>query len=108
MPEHPSADPNDAGWHAAVVERDIWFTLAELCDASGGEAAFIELLVEEGALVPSGAARDAWRFSGASLARARTAVRLVRDLDVNAAGVALALQLLDEIARLRERLARAV
>ena len=47
------------------------------------------------------------RFRGASLPRARVAVRLTRDLEVNTAGVALALDLLDEIAELRSQLARA-
>jgi chaperone modulatory protein CbpM len=44
------------------------------------------------------------RFSGSCIARARTARRLQRDLDLNLAGVALALDLLDEIGTLRDRL----
>jgi chaperone modulatory protein CbpM len=42
-----------------------------------------------------------WRFSGAQLRRARIALRLERDLGVNAAGVALALELLEELEQLR-------
>jgi len=38
-----------------------------------------------------------WRFSGASVYRARTIQRLQRDLGVNIAGAALALALLEEI-----------
>ena len=57
----------------------------------------------EGALVPD-EGEAGWRFSGAALARTRTAARLARDLGVNVPGVALALELLDEIAALRERL----
>ncbi len=45
-----------------------------------------------------------WRFGGASLHRAHAALRLQRDLEINLAGVALALELLDEIESLRMRL----
>jgi chaperone modulatory protein CbpM len=47
-----------------------------------------------------------WRFSGSSLRRARLALRLSQDLEVNAPGVALALDLMDEIEELRARLHR--
>jgi chaperone modulatory protein CbpM len=42
-----------------------------------------------------------WRFGGAQLRRARIAVRLERDLGVNAAGVALVLELLEELEQFR-------
>jgi chaperone modulatory protein CbpM len=61
-------------------------------------------LVQEGILDPRRDRPGHWRFSAASLQRARTAIRLQRDLDINLAGVALALQLLDEIDSLRARL----
>jgi len=54
--------------------------------------------------VPEGTAPERWRFPGMQLRRARVAVRLQRDLGVNTAGAALALQLLDEIEALRARL----
>ncbi len=45
-----------------------------------------------------------WRFPGVSVRRVRTVVRLQRDLGVNVAGAALAIELLDEINALRARL----
>jgi len=48
----------------------------------------------------------AWRFGGDSLARMRLATRLMQDLEINSAGVALALDLLDRIAELESRLRR--
>jgi chaperone modulatory protein CbpM len=48
--------------------------------------------------------RTEWHFSGAALRRARIAVRLERDLELNLAGVALALELLDELQQLRHEL----
>ena len=68
----------------------------------------IVTLVQEGVLEPPGGDSPAeWRFEGVALRRACRAVRLVRDLDLNPPGVALALQLLDEIERLEAALGRA-
>ena len=44
-----------------------------------------------------------WRFATQDLARAQSALRLRRDLGVNPAGAALAIDLIDEMERLRER-----
>jgi chaperone modulatory protein CbpM len=45
-----------------------------------------------------------WHFTGDALRRARLAVRLERDLELNLAGVALALDLLEELHELRRQL----
>ncbi|MFM0472046.1 chaperone modulator CbpM [Paraburkholderia strydomiana] len=45
-------------------------------------------------------------FSGAALRRVRTARRLAQDLEINAPGIALALDLLDENNVLRARARR--
>jgi chaperone modulatory protein CbpM len=63
----------------------------------------VAALVEEGILEPEGTRRGRWRFPADSIRRARTAVRLQRDLELNLAGVALALDLLDRVERLRAR-----
>ncbi|MGD0490379.1 MAG: chaperone modulator CbpM [Steroidobacteraceae bacterium] len=57
--------------------------------------------VEEGVISVLEIDAAEWRFSGAQLRRARIALRLERDLGVNAAGVALALELLEELEQLR-------
>jgi chaperone modulatory protein CbpM len=62
--------------------------------------------VTEGVLSPSGSSPEDWRFGGDSLRRAKTAAHLTHDLELNIAGVALALDLLDEIAELRTRIKR--
>ena len=88
-----------------VVEEEIHLTLVELCQASRVPEQEIRAWVIEGVLAPEGATPEEWRFAGASLRRARTALRLSRDLEVNLAGIALALDLLDEITALKSRLA---
>jgi chaperone modulatory protein CbpM len=61
-------------------------------------------MVHEGLLRPAGERPDQWRFSGAQIRRARRAVRLQRDLELNLAGAALALELLDQIDALQARI----
>jgi chaperone modulatory protein CbpM len=90
----------------SVVEEDVELTTIELSRACRASERDIELWVVEGVLQPRGESREAWRFGGESLARMRLASRLMRDLEVNTPGVALALDLLDRIAELEARLAR--
>ena len=92
---------------AVVVEEQVQYTLADLGRACRAERAQVIALVDEGVLQPAGSRPDEWVFSGASLKRARAALRLVRDLELNMAGTALVLELLDEIEDLRSNLRRA-
>ena len=90
-----------------VLEEQTELTLADLCRACAAETDLILALVAEGILVPHsptplGEAHTLWRFSGVYLHRAKVAVRLQNDLGVNLAGVALALELMDELAVLRQ------
>jgi chaperone modulatory protein CbpM len=78
-------------------------TLGELCRTCTVHAEWVIELVDEGVIVPSGRRREQWRFYGVSLHRVRVVQRLQRDLGVNLAGAALALELMDEVARLRQR-----
>lgn len=87
-----------------VVEEELHLTLQELCRASQAPVEQVHVWVVEGVLQPTGNVPQEWRFTGQSLRRARVALRLTRDLEVNASGVALALDLLDEIAALQAKL----
>lgn len=89
-----------------LLDERIELTLSDLCHACSRSSAWVVELVEEGVLEPLGDDQSHWRFPGTSLQRARTAMRLQQDLKVNLAGVALALELLEEIDALRERLSR--
>ncbi len=87
-----------------ILEEQVGLTLGDLCRACGVRTELLVELVEEGVISPSGDAPEVWRFTGVHLRHARVAVRLQRDLGVNTAGAALALQLMDELASLRGRL----
>ncbi|MCX7163198.1 MAG: MerR family transcriptional regulator [Rhodocyclales bacterium] len=89
-----------------VVEEEVHLTLVELCQACSAEEEHVLAWVFEGALEPVGESPQDWRFTGDSLRRARLALRLTRDLEINPPGVALALDLLDDIALLRAKLQR--
>ena len=92
--------------HGVIVENNFQFTLIELSQACHADIAQLVELVEEGALEPLGNDASNWRFEGSALSRACTALRLARDLDLNAASVALVLDLLDEVDALSSRLRR--
>ena len=87
-----------------IVENEIQMSIVELAQAACTPEELIMSWVSEGVLSPAGSSPQDWRFSGDALQRAKTAARLVRDLELNAPGVALALDLLDEITQLRNQL----
>ncbi len=92
---------------AFVVEEHFTFTLADLCRACDAQMQQVQALVEEGVLDPTGGARpDEWQFSGQALRTTRVALRLSREWNLQPAGVALVIGLLDEIGTLRSRLRR--
>jgi len=73
----------------------------ELCQTCALPMEDLVTYVQEGVLEASGGRREHWRFSITSIKRVRTARRLQRDLGVNVAGAALALDLLERIAELQ-------
>lgn len=74
----------------------------ELCRICAVHTQYVAELVQEGVIAPSaGSAPDTWRFTTSQVRHAKIASRLQRDLGVNLAGAALALQLLDELETLR-------
>lgn len=89
-----------------VLDERVELTLDEFSQACASSHTTIVELVEEGVLEPIEDRREEMVFSGSTLVRARKAMRLKRDLDLNLPGVALALELMDEIEFLRERLRR--
>lgn len=88
------------------MEEEVELTLAELCQACRMPAEQVFDLVDEGVVEPVGRDPSSWRFRGISVRRVRCVQRLERDLGVNVAGAALALELLEELERLRTRLHR--
>jgi chaperone modulatory protein CbpM len=86
--------------------EQAWLELDDFAHACGVETEFVLTLVDEGLVQPPVAARP-WRFGGDELARVRRILRLQRDFEANLQSVAVMLDLLDEVERLRTALHRA-
>jgi len=89
-----------------IVEEEINLTLVDLCHACHTSEDHVIAWVYEGVLEPIGETPVNWRFTGSSMRRARLAATLTYDLEINLPGIALALDLLDEIHILQARLKR--
>ena len=100
--------PIQTTWiEGTIVENEVFMSIVEISQATRAPEELIMSWVTEGVLSPAGSSPQDWRFSGDSLKRAKTAAHLTHDLELNTPGVALALDLLDEIHRLRNQLLRA-
>ena len=91
----------DKPLRGVVLDEEITLTMSEVCDACGAESSLVIEMVKEGIAAPVDQDSERWEFSGFAVARLRTAFKLHRDLHINLAGAALALDLLEEIETLR-------
>jgi chaperone modulatory protein CbpM len=94
----------DQALPGAIFEESAVLSVKDLSRMCAVEEQHIVEFVEEGVLTVVEINATEWYFTGAALRRARLALRLQRDLELNLAGVALALDLLDELQRLRREL----
>jgi chaperone modulatory protein CbpM len=98
------ADMNADAVSGLIVEEAVELSLFELCRACHADTDEVAMLVDAGVLEPAGREPSEWRFGGGSLRRAHVALRLARELGIEPSGLALVLELLDEIESLRARL----
>ena len=96
----------DKKFKDAILDETVELSMFEICRVCNRHAEWIVELVNEGVLDPIGSDQEQWRFTGTSLKKAHTAMRLERDLGLNLEGIALVLDLMEELAELRERLCR--
>ena len=89
-----------------VLDTTVTFSLSQVCRACGMQREHVLEMVSEGVIEPVDSEPGDVRFTGEALVRAQRAVRLVRDLDVNWPGAALALELLDELDQLERQFRR--
>ena len=72
-------------------------SLSELTMFCNTNADWVVRLVEHGVVTPVTQTAPEWEFTPPHIARARKAARLSRDLGLNVAGVALVLDLIEEL-----------
>lgn len=98
--------PRNPPEQIAIVASDrLELSLMELCEACGVHAERLIEMVQEGVLEPRGLEPSLWRFDARALERARVTTRLQHDLELNLAGAALVLDMLEELRALRRRVA---
>jgi chaperone modulatory protein CbpM len=87
-----------------VVEQGALCTFHELCISCHVSPDWVAGLVEQGAIEAVGPTRQEWQFTALSLIRVAKAKRLERDLGLNLPGIALVLDLLDQLDAMHARL----
>ena len=119
-PADPAGSPGEkpAELSGTILDEQSALTLVEISSACAVQTEYIIELVEEGLITPvspetgqeinpqapwEALEPHSWRFTGVHMRLVRIACHLQSDLGVNLAGVALALQLLDEVESLRTR-----
>ncbi|SET61003.1 chaperone modulator CbpM [Pseudomonas graminis] len=83
------------------MSNTLVIDMQELCEVVDLPAAFVIEIVEHGILEPQGRQPDEWLFDSAALSIARRAVKLHHELQMEWDGVALALDLLEELEEVR-------
>ncbi|MBT8440875.1 MAG: chaperone modulator CbpM [Gammaproteobacteria bacterium] len=100
------SERDDTTLTGSIFDETTEVTVVELCRICSVDMSLVEEMVLEGVLEPTGGTREDLRFPYHSVRRARTVIHLQRDLGLNLAGAALALELLDRIEYLRSQLRR--
>ena len=87
-----------------LLDEDVLMNLNDLSRLCHTEPHFIIALVEYGVLEPRVDRREEWFFSGESIGRIQTILRLTQDLEVNLSGAAVIVELLEELDELRSKI----
>lgn len=84
-----------------ITTLSVQWRMEEFCRLVELPADCLIEIVEQGIVDPSGDRPEEWLFDASALAVVRRAARLQHDLQIDWAGIALALSLLDELEQLR-------
>lgn len=84
--------------------EDSWLTLEQVAAACSVDPAWLIRHIEEGLFPHAESVAGTWRFSGASLLRARRMRQLERDFDAAPELAALVADLLEQMDEMRARL----
>lgn len=93
-----------------LADSGARYTLREVCERGGCHAELVIKMVSYGIVEPIAPAEGTpelqWEFDVSALARLQKALRLQRDLNINLAGLAMSLDLLDEVEIMRKEIAQ--
>lgn len=86
-----------------LIEKAQSLTLEEFCSAMHTQPHIVIEMIQFQLIQPQGKTPAEWRFDSISLKRGKIAISFYRDLEINMAGIALALELLDKIEDLQNQ-----
>lgn len=85
----------------SLADQELEFSFREFCERGEVHAEFVVKLVNYGVISPvRDCPKSEWCFDLPALQRLRKAQRLQRDLKMNLPGLAMSLELLDDVNRL--------
>ena len=87
-----------------IKHEEIYFSLEEICERATIDIDTVIAFVDYGIVEPTGEIKETWQFSQQAYLRINKALRLKNDLGLNNPGVALALELMDNLQSLRDEL----
>lgn len=87
--------------HEPEILEIHYLSLQQLCSSAQVEETVVVQLVEIEVLSPVADEANAWRFQADDLSRVRKANRLMQEFDLSPLGLALVIDLLDELETLR-------
>lgn len=97
-------DAPNGGLIGELLDDNASFSLWEVCERYGVHAEYVMDMVSYGVVEPqSGIAPLDWRFDCRALLRIGKAIRLGHDLNLDLPGLAISLDLLDEVEQLRHQ-----
>lgn len=79
----------------------VLLSIDEFCQCAELSQQSVLEIIDHGIIEPSGPTPEQWLFDAHALAIAKRALRMQRELEIEWAGIALALQLMDELEQLR-------
>ncbi|SRR5690606_29599316 len=86
-----------------VLDDSVTVSVDQVCSLCRVQVDWVVELVDQGVVEPV-RREGQWHFLGSQLPRLRRALALRRDLGINPAGIALVLELMDELDQLRARM----
>ncbi len=99
-------DQSQSPFSGIVLTDEPTLSLKQLCQDCNLPTQRVTAYIREGIISVDGKTPEEWRFSRLTVIRIRKASRLENDLRLNPAGVALALQLMEQVDSLQQRLKR--
>ncbi len=88
-----------------LLDESQLLTLEEFCRLASADQDSVFEMIEFGILEPTqGKNKESWQFTYIQLQRYQQALRLHDDLHINLSGVALSLDLLDQLRSLRAKI----